>query len=579
MPQLNDLLFLFSGQRRDWLSEPLNNALLLAPLLIAAFFLPRARLARLRPLENLLLRLARRERAAIASTGVLALVVNAAISLCGRVPVPMVHDEFSYLLAADTFAHGRLSNPTPPVWIPFETFHVIFQPTYASKYPPGQGLMLSVGQVLTGHPFVGSWLGTAFACMALCWMLYRWLPPRWALLGGWLAVFHPAVIYWTQSYWGCQWVIAGSALALGGLRVFLARQQESTSGFLRCGWVSGLGMGLMLLTRPYEGGVLSLFILGVLALAALRARRLFARQLAPLFGCLLLTVLAQGFYNSRVTGDARVLPYVVHEKAYGVSPLLVWQHFKPEPHYNHRVLRQSHVFEEAPQYVRTPSAHLWLIVLQDKLMRFALLHCQLIASALALSALPWIVRRNRWMQLAFGLTLLMIGAILVEVWLLPHYTTALVPLGLVLSVSGLRAVRSWRWHGRHCGLFLMRATVILSFLSVVSSYAQLADPQSEGIVYSSPGSRQFAAARQSLLEKLSVRPGRHLVIVRYRPEHNNTQEWVFNAADIMNAKVAWARAMNPRQDRELADYFRQRDHAIWLLDADAKPPHLKPFVF
>ncbi|MEK7152497.1 MAG: hypothetical protein AAB834_00990, partial [Patescibacteria group bacterium] len=149
---------------------------------------------------------------------VFSLLVNISLVMKGGVPAPSVNDEFSYLLAADTFSHGRLTNPPHPFREHFSSLHVIQEPSYASKYPPGQGIALALGQVLTGLPIVGVWISAALACAALAWMLSRWMTPQWGLLGGLLATIHPLMLRWGYGYWGGAVAVFGGALVLGAFR-------------------------------------------------------------------------------------------------------------------------------------------------------------------------------------------------------------------------------------------------------------------------------------------------------------------------------------------------------------------------
>jgi len=533
-------------------------------------------------------RIARRRGLSIALVGLVALMLNASLALLVRMPEPLIHDEFSYLLAADTFACGRLTNAPHPLWVHFESIHIIQQPTYASKYPPGQGLLLAAGQVIGGHPIVGVWLGTALACAALCWMLMGWLPPRWALLGGLLATLHPTILGWGQSYWGGAVALAGGALVLGALRRIVRRPRAREAVLL------GLGMAVLANSRPYEGLVLSLLVAGVLLVrlagpggptAGVSVRRI----VLPIFIVLALTAAAAGYYNWRVTGDALRMPYMVHEETYAVAPVFLWQHARPEPNYRHKEMRDFYIGWTLPFYARQRSVRGLIYRSKNKLvvlghgffrlfrptthgqeeprdLGFPFRYLQFILAALPLVTLPQLLR-NRWMQFALLACVLFTAALLLGTWTLAHYAAPALGLVFIIVLQAVRHLRLWRWRGKPTGRLLALGILALYVVSFGVTAARLPWIDEEGWRY-------HISHRARILTHLRQTGGRHLVIVRYGPDKSPHDEWVYNEADIDGAQVVWAREMDAAQNRELMEYFKDRQ--VWLLEANADPPRLVP---
>jgi hypothetical protein len=522
-------------------------------------------------------RLLRHPSIAFLLVGLLAFTASALLTVFAGIPQPSVHDEFSYLLAADTFAHGRLANPPHPLWKHFETFHVIQHPTYASKYPPAQGLTLALGQVLTGHPIVGVWLSAGLACAAICWMLAGWCPLHWAWLGGLLAIVRivfsgptghtvwMTTAYWSQSYWGGTVAALGGALVFGALPRIMKKQRARDALWL------ALGLAILANSRPFEGLVVSVPVVVILGIWIIRTRCVswrirFLRVVLPVVLVLLLTASWIGFYNFRVTGNPFLMPYQVHESTYVIVPTFLWQPVKAEPHYNHKILHDFYTCYLG-KYLNQRSPSGWLDQALQTIGKFDFFFFGpifiLSLLFLATSHKMW---RRRNVMFPLGICTLMMAALLTGVWYFPHYAAPVTCLAFLLVVESLRQVRCFTWRGKPVGRHFVRGVLPMVLVTAIASYAVAHYMEKPSVWY---------LDRRRIMRELELGKERHLVLVRYGPKHSPTKEWVYNRADIDGAKVVWAREMNPQADRELLDYFK--DRRVWLLQADQLPRHLTPY--
>lgn len=517
-------------------------------------------------LERALSVLARRRGLAVFAVGAGVIAIRVALVPILGIPQPRWNDEFSYLLAADTFAHGKLTNVTHPMWIHFESFHIIEHPTYQSMYPPAQGLALAAGRVL-GHPWIGQLLITAAMCSALCWMLQGWLPARWALFGAILAALRLGILsYWMNTYWCASVAALGGALVLGAWPRL--RRQPSVSTSL----IMAFGLIVLANSRPYEGLIFSIPIaLAMLFWMAGPRRAAFrltlSRMVLPLLGVLVLGSVATGYYNYRVTGDPLRLAYQVNRQTYATAPYFIWQTPRPAPVYRHEVIRNLYDWELGEfERFRTLSGYVtdvgWKIKSWWNFYLGPLLTVPLLA-------LPF-VARDRKMRLPLWICACMAIGFSVQTWTFPHYFSPALCVLYLLLVQCMRRLWQWKPSNRALGMSVIRAVPAVACAMIL-----LRVVAAEAHVPIEPAWPRGNLERAIILRELKQRPEGQLVIVRYRLNHDFNREWVYNEADIDSAKVVWARDMGASGNQELLQYFRNR--RVWLLDADASSPRLQPY--
>jgi hypothetical protein len=128
----------------------------------------------------------------------------------------------------------------------------------------------------------------------------------------------------------------------------------------------------------------------------------------------------------------------------------------------------------------------------------------------------------------------------------------------------MQSLNPWHIGTRPAGNNLLRGLAIL----IVISFCQLA------VKMASQDKGRWFYQRAAILEALRAEPWKSLVIVKYDADHNPNREWVYNRADLPNAKVILARDMGDK-NQELLDYYR--DRKAWVLNADAAKPEAQPY--
>jgi hypothetical protein len=495
-------------------------------------------------------------------TGVIALRL-ALIPLL-PVPVPIVTDEFSHLLLADTLLHGRVANPTHPFWQHFESLHIIQQPHYVSNYFPGHALVLAAGILALHSP----WAGVLAECAAflgiLYWALRGWMPSRWALFGVLLAALRFAIgSYWVTAYHGGFLPAAGGALIFGAFARLRKRASFShglfTHGLFSHGLVLGLGLAILAGSRPFEGLAFALPFAAVLAWEFRNRVSALAQIAIPAVAVAGIMVVGLGVYFTHITGSPFVTAYQISQKTYGWPMGLAWT---PTPRVEHRHIELARYYNyEIGEHEKVDGPIDFIEFLTFRLQEYWRFFLGP-ALTVPLIMLPRVWKRRRMLFAGLAGAL---AAVLLEGAASPHYLAPATALIVAILVECCRHLNASRVR------ILPLLPAVMALVLVLRIGAQTA-----GLPYTQKLNFQSWCCRvEGNLNKARITatlrhiPGDHLVFVKTKTDEMNLFQWIYNDADIDHSRIVWARDLGAGRNQQLQAYFAARQ--VWLVDPNVEP--------
>jgi hypothetical protein len=504
------------------------------------------------------------------------------------IPLAQNQDDYSYLLMAKTFAEGRLTNPAHPMREFFDNLNIINYPTFTSKYPPAQGMALTIGILLFKSPFAGVLLSGVAACMSTFWMLRAFFSPKWSFIGAFLMLTHPGIFYWSIGYHFGFVACVGATLCLGAL-FRISRTPKITHAA-----IFGLGIAILANSRPFEGLIacvpMLLFVVGWFYKQI--KHQTFFRQttfkfIVPVAVIVVLNFFWMAYYNCKVTGNALKLPYTVYNEQYDPVPLFLPLFSPPQADEAYRqqlvqeyettritrneLMRQFHLYEINNFYI-------------PLLYNFTNYHHS--------NALIFVLKKgydnlasfSRTSWLLYSIILLAGGCLFLTDKKFLFFVGA---LGFCFFLARFATYNQNHYFAPFVGYLILLITFILYRISnigliinkLITSFALALIVAQVFVLFTeitftkTTSVRQYRQVQTVFERTLYEQPGKHLVLIdfssgNYKQGYGDrylsiTDRTYFNEPDVDNSKVVWANSLGEERNKNLFDYFSGRE--IWIL--------------